>query len=33
VGESIGMLFSVETGTFPARWNQTTWEFTLGGYL
>lgn len=33
VGEAIGMLFSVESGTFPVRWNQTTWEFTIGGYL
>lgn len=33
VGEAIGMLLSIESGTFPVRWNQTTLEFTLGGYL
>ena len=33
VGEAIGMVLAVETDTSPVRWNQTTFEFTIGGYL
>lgn len=33
VGEAIGMLLAVESPESQTRWNQTTFEFTIGGYL
>ena len=33
LGDAIGLRLAVQSGSYQTRWNQTTVEYTLGGYL